>query len=292
LVVPDPLCLNEKEFGRWLRRQERKKRNGLATHRGPRLDTRPAGLLSLLRQLKQKRGITDLGIPVYSEEDYAQIASAIGKTAADVKRHGRAFEAAAMWFRLSKANARIQRSRPSDLQKRMNQIAAAARKLLRHLGVFSHQDAVDGPGGVELLEALTSAGVAREVEIIRAVEQIGLLEEIFMGREAASILDWSARNAADNAVKMSKLSVPKGRRGDREVNVWAADMMEVYKRITGKTPRVSVCPTGPMQGEPTGPLVRFLLAAIEPLRRRDKSIRLTSLRERVRELAKSGRRQN
>jgi hypothetical protein len=85
---------------------------------------------------------------------------------------------------------------------------------------------------------------------------------------------------------MSRLIVPKGRRGDWALNVWIVDMMTIYKKITGKMPRVSEIPTGPKRGTPTGPFVRFLDAAIKPLRAEDTSIRLTSLRERVRELSK------
>jgi hypothetical protein len=54
-LTRDPLCLEEKQFGRWLRSQERKKAHDLATHRRGRLENHLAGLPSLTRQSKQSR---------------------------------------------------------------------------------------------------------------------------------------------------------------------------------------------------------------------------------------------
>jgi len=102
-----------------------------------------------------RRGVRHLGGPTYSKKNLAAIASSIGRGATEVERHRRAFEAAAMWLRLNRAGAQIKRTPPSGIEKRMKQIAAAARKLLWHLDVFSSSKAADGPGAFELLEALS-----------------------------------------------------------------------------------------------------------------------------------------
>src|SRR5262245_56395730 len=83
-----------------------------------------------------RRGIRHLGGPTYSKKNLAAIASGVGRRVAEVERHQRAFEAAAMWLRLNRAGAQIKKTPPSGIEKRIKQIAGAARKLLWHLDVF------------------------------------------------------------------------------------------------------------------------------------------------------------
>jgi hypothetical protein len=207
-------------------------------------------------------------LTTYSKVDFEDIAAAMGKDVVDILRHDKRFEAAAMWFRRSIEGSKVKRTAPSLIEKRMKQIAKAARRLLWHLEVFNCSNAADGPGDFELLQALASAGEGNENEVVRAVEQIGLLEEIFKGIDAAQTLERLAHRAADDAVRIGALTVPKGRRGDWALNIWIADMMGIYKQITGKVPRVSVASTGSMRGKSTGPFVRFLEAAMTTWRDR------------------------
>ena len=58
-------------------------------------------------------------IPTYSKKDFERLAAAIGKHVADVMRHEKIFEAAAMWYRLY-CEARIgERITPFRMRKRM-----------------------------------------------------------------------------------------------------------------------------------------------------------------------------
>jgi hypothetical protein len=229
----------------------------------------------------------------YSEDDFERIAAAIGKDVADVRRHEEAFEAAAMWYRLNRNGSTVKRTPPSAIKKRMKQIANAAQKLLWHLEVVNYRNAADGPGDFALLEALASTEDGGEDEVIKATAQIGTLEDILKTIGAAQTLEQRAHKAADDAVRMSELTLPKGRRGDRTLNIWIADMMGICEQITGKASRVSVISTGPKRGKPAGPFVRFLEAAIKPLIAEGEPLSLKSLHERVRDLSKdAARRQN
>jgi hypothetical protein len=67
----------------------------------------------------------------YSREDFEALADAIGKHIAEVQRHETAFEAAAMWYRLSSKLATGGRITPYKMRRRMNQIATAAERLLK-----------------------------------------------------------------------------------------------------------------------------------------------------------------
>jgi len=150
----------------------------------------------------------------YSEQDFEQIAAATGKDLIHVLRHEKRFEAAAMWFRLNREGPTVKRTPPSEIKTRMKQIANAARKLLWHLEVFNYRNAADGPGDFALLEALASTDDGSEHEVVKATAQIGRLEEIFKTIDAARTLERRAHNGADDAVRRSKLTVPKGRRAD------------------------------------------------------------------------------
>jgi hypothetical protein len=177
-------------------------------------------------------------MPNYSEQDFERIAAAIGKDLVHVLQYEKRFEAAATWFRSYREGSKFKRTAPSAIEKRMKQIANAARKLLCHLEVYDYRNAADGPGNYALLEALASAEDGSEDEIIQATAQIGRLEEIFKAIDATQTLERRARQAADDQVRRSELTTPKGRQGDWVLNSWIADMMGIYKRITGKAPRV------------------------------------------------------
>ena len=225
-------------------------------------------------------------MPTYSEQDFERIAAAIGKDLVHVLQYEKRFEAAAMWFRCNREGSKIKRTAPSTIKNRMEQIANAARRLLWHLEVFNYRNATDGPGDFALLEALASAEDGSEDEVVRATAQIGRLEEIFKAIDAAQTLERLAPKAADDAALRSELTVPKGRRGDWALNIWIADMMGIYKQITGKAPRVSVIASGPKRGESTGPFFRFLEAASKPLITEGGPLKLKLLHERVRDLSK------
>ena len=72
-------------------------------------------------------------------------------------QHEKRFEAAATWFRRNREGSKVKRTAPSAIEKRMKQIANAARKLLWHLEVYDYRKAADGPADFALLEALASA---------------------------------------------------------------------------------------------------------------------------------------
>ena len=109
-------------------------------------------------------------MPTYSREDFERMAVAIGKDVADVKRHEKAFEAAAMWYRLSRNASKGKRVTPYMMRRRMTQIANAAQRLLEHLGVSDPTQAPDGPAPA-VLEVLASASDGTEDAVIRALSR-------------------------------------------------------------------------------------------------------------------------
>jgi hypothetical protein len=226
-------------------------------------------------------------MPTYSKEDFERIAAAIGKDVGDDMRQDKSFEAAATWYRLY--HDAPQAVAPSEMRKRMTQIANAARKLLRHLDIFDPAQAADGPGAIAVLQFLASADDGTEDAVIRATARIGRLVEVFEAVDAARELQQRARKAAEEAVRIGELIVPKGHHGEAAVNDWIAATMSIYKKITGKNPRTSViAPERPGQGKAAGPLIRFLEAAGKPL-----GIKYSadSWRGRVRDILTDGRRQ-
>jgi len=203
----------------------------------------------------------------YSQEDFERIATAIGKDVIDVLRHENRFEAEALWYRLNrqapKAPARIA---PSVMNKKMKQIANDARNLLGHLEVHDPREAPDGPGAIALLEYLASAEDSTEDDVIQATARVGRLVEILDSIDAARELERRAEKAAQDALQIGKLIVPKVHQGDDADNTWIADMMPVFKQITGREPGISVgAPGSDDEGIPGGPLIRFMEAAGKPL---------------------------
>jgi hypothetical protein len=123
---------------------------------------------------------------------------------------------------------------------------------------------------------------------VRATARIGRLVEILEAADATRELERRARMGAEDVVRIGKLVVPKGHRGEAAVNDWIAAMMSIYKQITGKDPGVSVVPPGRLgRGKAVGPLIRFLQAAGKPI-----GIRLSpdSLAGRIKDIRTGGRR--
>ena len=128
--------------------------------------------------------------------DLERIAEAIGESRAHVIKYANRFEAAAAWYRLYyRAPKGILLA---DTAKRMQQIANAARKLLRQLEVYDYRG-TDGPGDITLLEFLTSVENGGEDEVLNATAQIGRLAEIFAAIDAGQELERRGRKAAEGA---------------------------------------------------------------------------------------------
>lgn len=107
--------------------------------------------------------------------------------------------------------------------------------------------------------ALSEDGV--EENVVRASERVARLVEIFEGIAATQELDRRGRQAASDAATVGKLTTLDGRRGKPALRAWIAEMMPIYKKLTGKAPRISVN----ARRKPTGPFWRFLKAASKPL---------------------------
>ncbi len=250
----------------------------------------------------------DPPVPTYSEEDFGRIAKAINKSMADVLEHENEFEEAATWYRLDTtpakkdeasnlelrkqpsekpkrlSNLRKQRSpklkTPSELRRKAKRVEAAARKLLRHLGVYHCREALDGPGDRDLLIFLASYSGRAEEEVTRAIARAGRLAELFEGIDAAKFLEVCADKAAQEAIYFAKL-LPERHHGDTAAIKWIAAMMSLYKRITGREPCISILRPGSGRGQPAGPFLRFLEASAEPLKIK---LKPASSRSRIRAL--------
>ena len=186
----------------------------------------------------------------YSKGAFERIAAAIGKDVVDVVQHETSFKSAAHWYRqdcrAAKASSRVA---PSNMRKRMTQIANAARKLLRHLEVCDPRQAPDGPGAIALLEFLASADDGTEDDVMRATARVGRLVEIFDSIDAAGELKRRARKAALDASNWGAHRA-EGRHGQPAVNSWIAGMMPIYKKITGKDPVLRSSPAALVGAKP------------------------------------------
>ena len=192
------------------------------------------------------------------ERYFERIATAIGEDVADTQRHKKAFEAAAMWYRLRKRIA------PSVMRNRMTKIANAARRLLEHLGVSippKHQTVRQPPFWKCLHQPMR-----KRRHCYRGDSTNWTLGRDLEAGDAARALAGLAQKGAEDVVQIGKLIVPKGHQGDVAENNWIAAMMSIYKQITGKDPGISVMAPGrPDRGKAAGPLIRFLAAAGKPL---------------------------
>ena len=207
----------------------------------------------------------------YSSEDYERIATAIGKDVGDVVGHQQLFEWAADGYELDcglppDVRRRPRRTPPSKMREKLQRIAKSARRLLKNLEITNYEDAADGPGSFELLEILAAVEEPNEDAVINATRRMGQLATMMEAVEAAREIERRALEAAEQVIAIGKLTVPKGHHGDVPVNNWIAAMMETYRKITGVEPTTSVGHLGqPNEGIASGPFIRFLQAAGEPL---------------------------
>jgi hypothetical protein len=182
----------------------------------------------------------------YAQANFDQIASAIRMEAGEIAKHENLFEAAALWYRLNRE--RPTRIAPSNLRRKLKQVAESARRLLKSLGVYGPDEAADGPGDRDILNALVLLGEPHADPVIEATRRIGRLADIFNGIAAAAEFDRRATKAATEVAEIGKLTVREGNPGDDAVNDWIATMMGLYRTITGKEPVTSVgVPINPMR---------------------------------------------
>jgi hypothetical protein len=75
--------------------------------------------------------------------------------------------------------------------------------------------------------------------------------------------NWSGVHgiADDDAKRRARLNTLRGRRSNAPLRAWVAEMKPIYKKLTGKNPRISVDACG----KPAGPFWRFLKVASLPL---------------------------
>jgi hypothetical protein len=194
-----------------------------------------------------------------SDAHLEQIAASVGMPVDAVRPESRAFDRAAFWYRSSRGedsegNRLPTRQAPFKRRKKMEKVARDARRLLASMRIGSVASAVDGPGDPDILELLTYPKGSKEDLVLRLVGCVAELERL-------------AREAAEEVVKLGDLIVPKNNTGcDLGVNRWIADMMSLYRRITGCEPATSVGgPEGSNPGVEGGPLIRLLEAAGGPL---------------------------
>ncbi len=231
-------------------------------------------------------------MPTYSHADFQQIAAALDIGLAAVTARADHFESAALWFRLDTGTTGEERraaapSTPSarlfKLKKiwrkarslrenlaldppRRERIEASTRRLLGELAIEDAAAAYDGPGDPEILQVLTFPAGITEDHVVALIRRIAESSESADLIEAAAELEALSIAAAEEVVRLGELTVPKGHHGDRAVNDWVAEMMGIYRAITGRKPGISVgAPTRDDEGIPGGPLIRFLAAAAKPL---------------------------
>lgn len=233
-------------------------------------------------------------MPTYSESNFEGIAGAIRVDVAVLKHQAEPFEAAARWYRLDRGSFEEGRRPPAPefpfaRRKKMKKLAASARSLLNNiaakpirqerieaswrrlldaLGVADLDAAEDGPGDPDILVVLTFPAGISEEHVLGLVRQIGRHGNEAAGMAAVAELEWLANEAAEEAVKLGNLTVPKGHHGDRAINDWIAAMMELYRAITGREPGTAVDPISGLAG---GHLIQFLAAAAKPVGIKDRN---------------------
>ena len=215
--------------------------------------------MQISRPRKQK-------LPTYSDADFKRIAKAIGDDF-DVHRlfiHRDKFEAAAHWYGVGTASPK--RIAPYKIRQKLERIAAAARKLLKHLDIDDPADAPDGPGSISIFDALASVAGQTEDSVAHKTARIGRLIEILEAIEAAQELERLAEEAITDVKRLGEFPAPKGHQGDAKVNDWIEYMMSIYVEVTGEAPATSVgAPERPDEGIAGGPLIRFLEVSGAPL---------------------------
>jgi len=171
----------------------------------------------------------------YSDKDFELIADSLGLLPERVRHLGRCFEAAAHWYFQDIPDPRLRRrSKPSDLQRKLLQIADSADRLLAHLGVADLNDAVDGPVCGEIFDALILADEhGTEDEVARSTAAIAQLLDNLRSVCAIAEIRGRAYQGARDVTEMSRLVVPKGFQGDRALNEWTIFMLGIYEHLTG-----------------------------------------------------------
>ncbi len=201
---------------------------------------------------------------IYTQDNFEQIAAAIGMEVEEIAQHASLFEAAARWHRLDHASPN--RTAPSTVRRKLDQIAKNAHRLLKSLGVAALDQAADGPADPEILDALILMDDHDATPVMRAIQRIARLAETMEGVAAAAELSLRAEKAGAEVAKVGKMTVEDGNRGDRAINDWVAAVMSAYRTITGEEPATSVgAPNRPDEGKAGGPFIRFLTAAGGPL---------------------------
>ena len=178
-------------------------------------------------------------------------------------RPEKVLDAAAVRFRLD--DRRPTRIPAKRLENRIDQIHRTARRLLGHLGVEDLQYADDGPDFelAEIIAAETDDQAKAEDTLTKATARIGQLVQIFQAVKAVAEVATLSQNARVRGLRVATLTTTQGHVGDVATNSWIAEMLEVYTKITGRRPATSTNPH--KDGEPSGPLIRFLTAAGKPL---------------------------
>lgn len=205
-------------------------------------------------------------LPSYDDDQCELIAKGIDNDfdVSLVVEHRRKFQDAAHSCEVYSISPK--RMAPHVGRKKLGQITKVARKLLTHLGIDDPADALDGPGPESIFEALASVEGQSETSILRATERIGRLVEILEAVDATKDIERAAELASRDIKELGDLTVPKEHQGDVAVNNWIADMLAIYKELTGNEPATSVGGPGRSnEGEASGPLIRFLAAAGEPI---------------------------
>lgn len=200
----------------------------------------------------------------YTQDNFEQIAAAIGMEVEAIVKQAKLFEAAARWRRLDRASP--DRLPPSILRRKLDRIAKNARRLLESLGVEDLNAAVDGPGDPQILDALILMDDHDETPLAHATQRVGRFAEIMEGVATAAELSRRAMKASAEVAEVGRLTVAEGNRGDRAIDDWLAVMMRAFRAITGEEPATSVGgPDRPDEGIAGGPFIRFLIAAAKPL---------------------------
>ena len=224
---------------------------------------------------------------VYGEPECGQICAAVSVPLAKVTRYRHRFDGAAGWYRLDLG--RPVRSPPSVQYKRFASITRAAERLENALRRRAAKNVKDRrkisrqaarllqtlgikPGGYaddmdyDILVGL--AGPSNdENAVIDAVEILSRLPETRVGAvRATRKLASRARRGAKLEMRVGPLVTSRGHTGNDSINSWIANLMILYELITGRHARTSTGPAGGTnEGEGTGPLLRFLHAAGDPI---------------------------
>jgi hypothetical protein len=207
----------------------------------------------------------NLKLPTYTKTDFEQIAIAVGTAIKPVEDLEAKFEAAALWFRLDRR--RPKRAASSKQREKLTQVAKAARRLLKNLGIEDLGEMADGPGDPEIFKALVLTGELNEEAVLQATRRFSRLVEIVEGVAAVAEFEVRACQAATELASVAELTVREGNSGDDAVNDWIAAMLGVYRILTCKEPATSVgAPDRANEGIAAGPLIRFLQAAGRPLK--------------------------